>query len=184
MIGTVSTLSGIAIPTKATIGFLCSLIVRTDHIVVVSFNYRLGVFGYLTVPGLGASPLTANGNYGLLDQEAALRWVRRNIGRFGRDTSRVTLFGQSAGGMSVCQQLVSPGAAGLFQRAIIQSEPFPYSMPLSFGEELGTGLATAAGCSKPAPARLAAMSNTVMMPIVFCASLPPWPRLKKAAEKS
>ena len=60
-----------------------SLIVNTDHIIVVSLNYRLGVFGFLDVPGLAPPRSTANGNYGLLDQEAALRWVQRNIGAFG-----------------------------------------------------------------------------------------------------
>ena len=62
-----------------------SLIVNTDHIMVVSINYRLGLFGFLAVPGLGSSPITASGNYGLLDQEAALRWVQRNIAAFGGD---------------------------------------------------------------------------------------------------
>jgi carboxylesterase type B len=65
-----------------------SLIARTDDIIVVSINYRLGAFGFLDVPGLGNSPLTASGNYGLLDQEAALRWVHGNIAVFGGNPGR------------------------------------------------------------------------------------------------
>ena len=93
-----------------------SLIVNTDHIVVVSFNYRLGVFGFLDVPGLGTSPLTANGNYGLLDQMAALRWVQRNIAAFGGDPRRVTIAGESAGEGRTFTQ----GLASLTQQQYIQ----------------------------------------------------------------
>ena len=63
---------------------------------MVSINYRLGVFGFLDVPGLGTAAGTANGNYGLLDQEAALRWVQRNIARFGGNPGQVTIAGESA----------------------------------------------------------------------------------------
>lgn len=94
---------------------------QVANAIVVTINYRLGVFGMLALDALSSE--NKAGNPGLQDQQAALRWVQRNITRFGGDPSRVTLFGQSAGGMSVCQQLVSPGAAGLFQRAVIQSGP-------------------------------------------------------------
>lgn len=90
--------------------------------VVVSFNYRLGVFGFLAHPALSAeSAHGVSGNYGLLDQRAALRWVRRNIAAFGGDPRRVTIFGQSAGGQSVIAHLVSPLSRGLFARAISES---------------------------------------------------------------
>jgi len=90
--------------------------------VVVTLNYRLGPFGFLAHPALAAeSSHHAAGNYGLLDQIAALQWVRRNIARFGGDPSRVTIFGESAGGMSVGSLLASPLAKGLFQRAILES---------------------------------------------------------------
>ncbi|MEU2022948.1 carboxylesterase family protein [Streptomyces sp. NPDC016469] len=84
--------------------------------VVVTVNYRLGAFGFLSAPGLRAPA-----NLGLLDQQAALRWVARNAGAFGGDPGNVTLMGQSGGAYSVCAQLVSPGARGLFHKAILQS---------------------------------------------------------------
>lgn len=90
--------------------------------VVVTLNYRLGAFGFLAHPSLAAeSPHHAAGNYGLLDQIAALQWVQHNIARFGGDPSRVTIFGESAGGFSVGSLLASPLAKGLFQRAILES---------------------------------------------------------------
>lgn len=93
-------------------------------VVVVSINYRLGVFGFLTSPALDAeSAHHVSGNYGLLDQVEALRWVRRNVGSFGGDPERVTVFGQSSGSYDICSLMASPVAAGLFQRAILQSGP-------------------------------------------------------------
>src|SRR4051812_36604844 len=90
--------------------------------VVVTLNYRLGPLGFLVHPALAAeSPHHATGNYGLLDQIAALEWVKRNIARFGGDPSRVTIFGESAGGMSVGSLIASPLAKGLFHRAILES---------------------------------------------------------------
>lgn len=90
--------------------------------VVVTLNYRLGPFGFLAHPAFAAeSPRHAAGDYGLLDQIAALHWVRRNIARFGGDPSRVTIFGESAGGMSVGSLIASPLAKGLFARAILES---------------------------------------------------------------
>jgi len=90
--------------------------------VVVTLNYRLGPLGFLAHPAFAAeSPHHAAGNYGLLDQIAALQWVKRNIAHFGGDPSRVTIFGESAGGMSVGSLIASPLAKGLFQRAILES---------------------------------------------------------------
>jgi para-nitrobenzyl esterase len=88
-------------------------------VVVVTMNYRLGVLGFLAHAALREDG--ASGNYALLDQLAALRWVQRNIGAFGGDPSRVTLFGESSGGNSVHAHIASPLAAGLFQRAIVES---------------------------------------------------------------
>jgi carboxylesterase type B len=98
-----------------------SLLAQDDRIVVVSFNYRLGPFGFLTLPGLTASSVGANGNFGLLDMEAALSWVKRNIAAFGGDPGAVAIAGESAGAGSVCALLASPPAAGLFSRAIMES---------------------------------------------------------------
>jgi para-nitrobenzyl esterase len=91
-------------------------------LVVVTANYRVGVLGFLTHPELSKeSPDKVSGNYGLLDQIAALRWVRDNIAAFGGDPNCVTIAGQSAGGMSVHSLIASPLAKGLFHRAIVQS---------------------------------------------------------------
>lgn len=127
--------------------------------VVVAMNYRLGVFGFLADRELSSEDPAhpVSGNYGIEDQAAALRWVRDNIAAFGGDPANVTIFGQSAGGVSVCAQLASPASAGLFQRAIIQSGPC--ATPLSkledvsvLGQRLGEGL----GCNDK-PDRLACM---------------------------
>jgi carboxylesterase type B len=91
-------------------------------LVVVTFNYRVGVLGFLVHPSLAAeSAHHVSGNYGMLDQVAALRWVHDNISAFGGDPNRVTIAGQSAGGISVHDLTASPLAKGLFQRALIES---------------------------------------------------------------
>ena len=91
-------------------------------IIVITINYRLGAFGFLAHPELTAeSPNYASGNYGILDQVAALRWIRDNISVFGGDPARVTIAGQSAGASSVRALIVSPLAKGLFSGAITQS---------------------------------------------------------------
>ncbi|WP_404476654.1 carboxylesterase/lipase family protein [Novosphingobium sp. BL-52-GroH] len=110
-------------------------------IVVVTINYRLGAFGFLATPELAAeSPHHAAGNYGLLDQLAALKWVRRNISAFGGDPSQVTISGQSSGAMSVYMMTASPLAKGLFQRAIVASGP---------GALASFGYTTAGSLNKP-----------------------------------
>lgn len=91
-------------------------------LVVVSINYRLGALGYLAHPELSAeSPDHVSGNYGLLDQVAALEWVKRNIGAFGGDGGNVTIAGESAGGLSVMYLMAAPAARGLFHKAVAQS---------------------------------------------------------------
>ncbi len=90
--------------------------------VVVTFEYRLGALGFLALSALDAeSDDGISGNYGLADQQAALRWVQRNIARFGGDASRVMMFGESAGAVDTCMQLVSTGSSGLFSRAAMES---------------------------------------------------------------
>lgn len=98
------------------------VLTQKHQVITVTLNYRLGAFGFLALQSLNTeSDDNSSGNYGVMDQQAALRWVQENIARFGGDPGNVTLFGESAGGMSICAQLASPSAAGLFHRAIIQS---------------------------------------------------------------
>jgi para-nitrobenzyl esterase len=105
----------------------------SNGVVVVSVNYRLGVFGFFAHPDLDAeSGHNASGNYGLMDQTAALHWVKENIAAFGGDPGKVTLFGESAGSFSVSAQMASPLAKGLFQRAIGESGAAMNSQGLPF----------------------------------------------------
>jgi para-nitrobenzyl esterase len=123
-------------------------LVTRGNIIVVTVNYRLGALGFLAHPALGANG--AVGNYGLADQQAALRWVRDNIADFGGDPGRVTLAGESAGAMSVCDHMVAPGSVGLFRAAIIQSGPCQAQADLAAAERLSDEYAAAAGCAEPA----------------------------------
>ncbi|OBB02236.1 carboxylesterase [Mycolicibacterium fortuitum] len=116
-------------------------------IVVVTVNYRLGALGFLAHPALGAGGDI--GNYGLIDQQAALRWVRDNIADFGGDPEKVTVAGESAGGMSVCDHLVSPGSAGLFQAAILMSAPCQAQADLAAATPRSLDYAAAVGCPEP-----------------------------------
>jgi para-nitrobenzyl esterase len=125
-------------------------------VVVVTINYRLGVLGFLAHPELSAeSSHGASGNYGLLDQIEALRWVKRNIASFGGDPDNVTIFGESAGGQSVSLLMISPPAARLFHRAIAESGVGlhvhtylnkPGYIPHS-AEEFGLGFAESVGAA-------------------------------------
>jgi len=120
------------------------------EVIVVTINYRLGALGFLAHPALTAeSPDHASGNYGIMDQQFALQWVQRNIAAFGGDPGKVTIFGQSAGGLSVLSHLASPRAAGLFHRAIVQSGGgASRDLPtLATGEAQGAAFANAVGCS-------------------------------------
>jgi len=123
-------------------------------VVVVTINYRLGALGFLADAALASRPGGPSGDYGLMDQQAALRWVQRNIGGFGGDPGDVTLFGESAGGLSTLAQLVSPGARGLFQRAIVESGTYELTQqPLTTAEAAGQAFAAKAGCSGTVSAR-------------------------------
>jgi para-nitrobenzyl esterase len=116
--------------------------------VVVTINYRLGWLGFLAHPALTAeSPNHASGDYGFMDQQAALRWVKSNVAKFGGDSGNVTIFGQSAGGQSVYAQLASPLAAGLFERAIPQSGTYAmHIQSLAQAETNGEDIAARVGC--------------------------------------
>jgi len=107
-----------------------------EGMVVVTVNYRLGVFGFLAHPALTAEgPDSASGNYGLLDQQRALEWVQQNVRAFGGDPSQVTIAGESAGSMSVSAHLAAPGSTGRFARAIGESGALLGTNPLSSLEE-------------------------------------------------
>lgn len=126
-----------------------------EGVVVVTINYRLGALGFMAHPALSAENGGASGNYGLMDQQAALRWVQKNIHRFGGDPKRVTIFGESAGGLSVHAQMASPGAKGLFHRAIIQSGAYALAHPTQQQWEMvGLGRAAAMGCADQSAACL------------------------------
>jgi len=123
----------------------------TKGVVVVSMNYRLGVFGFMAHPGLTKeSGRNASGNYGLMDQLAALRWVRDNVAAFGGDPGNVTIFGESAGSFSVSALVASPLGKGLFQRAIGESGAFlgRNALPaarLADSEKQGAGFGSSLG---------------------------------------
>lgn len=134
-------------------------------VVVVSVGYRLGVFGFLAHPQLSTeSDRHVSGNYGLLDTIAGLRWVQKNIGAFGGDPSRVTVFGESAGAIAVSQLCASPLAKGLFQAAISESGgsfgpvragggPGENMRPLKTAEQEGADWARSAGAASIAELR-------------------------------
>jgi para-nitrobenzyl esterase len=122
--------------------------------VVVTLNYRLGLLGFFAHPALDAENHLF-GNYGILDQQLALKWVQKNIGAFGGDKDNVTLSGQSAGSKNTIVNLVSPLAAGLFKRVILESL-FQEPTPLDYSELLGTRAGVAGGCPSGAGAEVAA----------------------------
>jgi para-nitrobenzyl esterase len=134
------------------------------NVIVVSLNYRLGLFGFFAHPAIDheGHPFA---NYGLMDQQAALRWVQRNISAFGGDPGDVTIAGESAGGISVMMQIVSPLAAGTFRNAIAMSgarlmarhPAFRAVKPVSVAEELGSRFSKAVGCSENNAACLRAL---------------------------
>jgi len=121
-----------------------------NGVVVVTINYRLGALGFLAHPALASVPGGPSGNYGHMDQQAALRWVKRNIGKFGGDEDNVTIAGESAGALSVLLHLVSDGSRGLFDRAIVESGSFALTQQsLAQGEAFGQAFAAndQVGCS-------------------------------------
>jgi para-nitrobenzyl esterase len=115
-------------------------------LVVVSTTYRINVLGYMAHPALDAEGHPF-GNCGTLDQQAALKWVQQNIKTFGGDPNNVTVFGESTGGIAIMFNLVSPGAAGLFQKVILESGVSASAQtPLETAKKTGSDFATAMGC--------------------------------------
>jgi para-nitrobenzyl esterase len=130
-------------------------------VVVVTLNYRIGALGFLAGSALAVRPGDPAGDYGLMDQQAALRWVQRNIGAFGGDSRRVTLFGESAGGLSVLAQLTSPGARGLFAAAMVDSGSYALTeQPLATAETSAAAFAAKVGCTRDVAACLRALPVT------------------------
>lgn len=149
-------------------------------VMVVSINYRLGVLGYLAHPDLSAeSPDGVSGNYGLLDQIAALEWVQRNIAAFGGDPANVTIAGESAGGLSVMYLMAAPRARGLFHKAILQSAYMistPSLKEARFGETPAevTGETMASRIGARGVVRLRAMEATDLTWKAVLAGYPPF----------
>ncbi len=150
-----------------------SLLADTGHEVVVSLNYRLGILGFLTNPAFGPH----SGDWGLQDQQAALRWVQQNIAQFGGDPHNVTIYGESAGGSSVCDAIASPTARGLFERGIsvsgeyntllgsptsLESQDCKSNLPTQTqADAAGRDYATSVGCTDPAAVAACLRSLTV-----------------------
>jgi para-nitrobenzyl esterase len=158
-------------------------------IVVVTVNYRLGALGFLAHPALSAEGAgQASGDYGLMDQQTAMRWVQANVRGFGGDPRQVTIGGESAGSTDTCAHLASPTAAGLFGRAIMESgscvsggssSPPTLAAASAAGQSFAAAVgcpdaATAAGCLRavPVPALLAAEGTTGWGPSLGPAVLP------------
>jgi para-nitrobenzyl esterase len=130
-----------------------------NGIVAVTVNYRLGVFGFLSHPELTKeSPFRASGNYGLLDQSAALQWVQQNIAAFGGDPKRITIAGESAGSWSVSAQMASPLSRNLIAGAIAESGALLGGKTATLADAEKAGLKWAEGIKKPSLAELRAMS--------------------------
>jgi para-nitrobenzyl esterase len=146
-------------------GYDPSALVTQGRVVFVSMNYRVSVFGFFSHPAINAEDHEI-GNYGLMDQQAALRWVRDNIAGFGGDPDNVTIFGESAGGTSVWCHLASPTARGLFHRAIVQSgAPAPLLRTPSTRdlEQVGEELLAQAGASSHTGGELRAIPTSDLM---------------------
>ena len=123
-------------------------LIQSGNVVFVSFNYRLGLLGFMALPALAQQdPHGSSGNYGLLDQQAAIAWVRQNIAAFGGNPARITIFGESAGGQSTIDQLVSP-LLGKVSAAIIESGAYARALPTQAqGQTQGQAIASSVGCA-------------------------------------
>lgn len=133
-------------------------------VVVVTINYRLGALGFLAHQSLAASPGGPSGDYGLTDQQQALRWSQDNISHFGGDPRNLTIFGESAGGLSVHSQLASPLAHGLFAKAITESGAYSLIQPsLAQAEASGAQYATSVGCTDQTAACLRSVAVSTLL---------------------
>jgi para-nitrobenzyl esterase len=126
-----------------------SKLAKLGDSVVVTVNFRVGYLGFFALPALDAEGHDF-GNYGIMDQQFALKWIQRNVAKFGGDPKRVTIFGQSGGATAVMSNLVSPLSAGLFQRLINESGTHITATPLAAAEPRGTAIAAKGGCGQAA----------------------------------
>jgi para-nitrobenzyl esterase len=134
-----------------------------DGVTVVTINYRLGALGFLAHPAL-AGANGQSGDYGLMDQQAALRWVQRNIAGFGGNPHNVTIFGESAGGLSTLSQVASPQAKGLFEKAVVESGSYNLTQTsLASAESAGEAFATKAGCASQTAACLRSLPVSTIL---------------------
>jgi len=139
-----------------------SALVLQGDVVFVSINYRLGLLGFFSHPAIDAEG-HAHSNYGLMDQQLALKWVRDNISDFGGDPGNVTIFGESAGGLSVLSNIASPLSKGLFNKAIVESAA-PVDLPPSTAmQRLGTAFAEEAGCKNQTAECLRSLSVSTIL---------------------
>ncbi len=151
--------------------------IASNDVVVVTLNYRLGLFGFLSHPALRTDDpaFPTAGNYGLEDQRAALQWVQRNIAAFGGDPKRVTLFGESAGGYSTCVHYLSSRTAGLFEAAISESglcgSPV-LEIPRATAEAQGVTLAEGLGCPGTDAAAVACLRTKPVAALLAATPLP------------
>ena len=150
--------------------------------IVVAPNYRLSAFGFLALPELQKEdPDGSTGNVALFDQRLAMKWAQQNIENFGGDPSRVAIFGESAGGFSVCFHLGSPGSAGLFHAAIMESgtcDGPQFFQTLSLATSFGQKFAESLGCKESGDKRLEclrSLSTHNVMKSVFAMLDPNWP---------
>ncbi|OAQ66038.1 alpha/beta-hydrolase [Pochonia chlamydosporia 170] len=140
-------------------------LVQHGNVIVVSLNYRVNLFGFFSHPSINNEG-HEHGNYGFMDQQAALEWIKHNIDKFGGDANNVTIFGESAGAISVSAHLTSPGSKGLFHKAIIQSGGSPITFPhrsVTSFEQIGVALAKEAGCAEQTSTNLRSLSTKQMV---------------------
>jgi len=134
-----------------------------DGVTTVTINYRLGALGFLAHPAL-ADANGQSGDYGLMDQQAALRWVQRNIASFGGNPHNVTIFGESAGGLSTLSQVASPQASGLFEQAMVESGSYNLTQAsLASAEAAGEAFAASAGCASQTAACLRSLPVSTIL---------------------
>jgi para-nitrobenzyl esterase len=149
-----------------------SKLARDGDVVFVSMNYRLNIMGFISHPALDTES-DAHTNYGIMDMQAALRWVQRNISKFGGNPDNVTIFGESAGGTAVLFNMISPTAKGLFHRAIVHSPAYAANQATyAAGVVRGQEFAAAVGCGSDASPATATCLRAVPIETIIASGFP------------